>query len=175
MQYRLSMGGEKVCLILSRHKANTRQMVAESLDNGWKTRSAQATELQLLSADHENREKQGQGFFKMDEATIATIQEELAHDIYELSTRHKEEITKLMEEYEDQQMATVVELDTYEKEHRQQTGELEANSEDEPTQEESGQKILVRNIHQEDETEQEVEVELMLRMEEELNTGNPQN
>ena len=160
MQYRLSMGGEKVCLILSRHKANTRQMVAESLDNGWKTRSAQATELQLLSADHENREKQGQGFFKMDEATIATIQEELAHDIYELSTRHKEEITKLMEEYEDQQMATVVELDTYE---------------DEPTQEESGQKILVRNIHQEDETEQEVEVELMLRMEEELNTDNPQN
>ena len=90
--------------------------VLKSLDKGWKTWSAQAAELQLLRADHDNRKKQGQGFFKMDEVAITTVQEELAKDLYEFSTSHMEEITKLMEEYEDQQMATVVELDTYEDE-----------------------------------------------------------
>ena len=40
MQYRVSMGEGKVCLILSSHKSETRQMVIESLDKGRKTWSA---------------------------------------------------------------------------------------------------------------------------------------
>ena len=41
----------------------------------------QVAKLQLLRDDHENKKKQGQGFFKMDEPTIVTFQEELAKDI----------------------------------------------------------------------------------------------
>ena len=58
MKYILNMGEEKVCLILSRQKAKTRQMVPESLDNSWNTWSTQATELELLKVDHENKMKQ---------------------------------------------------------------------------------------------------------------------
>ena len=70
MQYRLNMGEEKVHLILSRHKDKMRKMVAETLDNGWRTWSAQAAKLQLLRADPGNRKKQGQDFFKIDDAAI---------------------------------------------------------------------------------------------------------
>ena len=56
-----------------------------------------------------------------------TVQEELANDIHELSTRHKEEITKLLDEYDDQEIETTVELDAYEKECHRQEGEQEKN------------------------------------------------
>ena len=70
------------------------QMNIDSLANGQKTWSNQAAELQVLRADHENRKKQGQGFFKMDEASIIKVREELANDICELITQHTEEIYK---------------------------------------------------------------------------------
>ena len=93
-------------------------MVIDSLENRLKTWSNQAVELQLFKADHENRKKQGQWFFKRDEESITTVQDELANDIYELTTRHKEEINKLLEEFDDQQIANTLELDAYEKECR---------------------------------------------------------
>ena len=91
-------------------------MVLESLDKGWKAWSAKVAELQLLRADHENRKKQGWGFFKMDKAEITTVQEELAKDLYGLSTSHMEQIAKLMEDYDDHHMATAMWLDAYERE-----------------------------------------------------------
>ena len=127
-------------------------MVIDSLDKGWKTWLTQAAELQPLQADHENWKKHGQGFFKMDEASITVTWEELETDIYELTTRHKEEIHKMLEEFDDQQIATLVELDAYEKECRQQAGELEGNNNIEPTEEEFGQTLPVNEAHQEAET-----------------------
>ena len=90
------------------------QMVSESLDKGWKTWSTQATELQLLRADHENRKKHGPRFFKIDETSINTVREELANDIYDLTAHHTEEINKMLDEFEDQQIATAMQLDAYE-------------------------------------------------------------
>ena len=83
-------------------------MVSESLDKGWKTWSTQATELQLLRADHENRKKHGPRFFKIDETSINTVREELANDIYELIAQHKEEINKTLDKFEDKQITTTV-------------------------------------------------------------------
>ena len=57
MQYRASMGEEKVRLILLAHKAKMQQMVLKSLDKGWNTWSTQAVELQLLRAYHDDRKK----------------------------------------------------------------------------------------------------------------------
>ena len=73
MRYKVGMGEEKVCIILSAHKARTQRRVIESLEKGWKTWSAHVAELQLLRADRENMKKQGTGFFKMDVATIIIV------------------------------------------------------------------------------------------------------
>ena len=147
MQYKLSMG--------EKNKDKMRQMVAKSLDNDWKMWLTQVAELQLLWADHENRKNQDQGFFKLDEAASAIIQEELANDIYDLSMRHRVEITKLMEEYENVQMFVLVELDAYENERCQKTWELEENDDNEPTQDEFGQTVPISDAHQEEEIEKE--------------------
>ena len=99
-------------------------MVNESLEKGWRTWSAEAAELQLLRGDRDNQETQGSGFFKMSEEAMAVMQEDLAHDLYELETSHREEITRLMEEFDALDIDTSVKLDDYERKRRQQTTEL---------------------------------------------------
>ena len=47
-----------------------------------------------------------------------TVREELANDIYDLTTQHTEEINRMLDKFEDQQIATTVELDAYEEELR---------------------------------------------------------
>ena len=81
----------------------------------------------MLRAEYENKKRQEQGFFKMDDASITTIQDKLANDIYELTMRHKEEINKLLEEYDNQQIAVALELDAYEREPHWQDVEEEDN------------------------------------------------
>ena len=173
LKYKLNMGEQKVQFKLSRHKEKMRQMIIDLLDKGWKTWSIQAAKLQLLRDDHENKKKQGQAFFKMNEASITTIRDELANDIYELITHHKEEINKLLEEFDDKQITIAIELDAYEKERHQQEGELEENGNAEPTKEEYGQTIPISGSHQEDEAEQQG-AESMLRTEQEQQTENQQ-
>ena len=56
-----------------------------------------------------------------------TVREELANDIYDLTTQHTEEINRMLDKFEDQQIATTVELDAYEEERHWQEGEQEHN------------------------------------------------
>ena len=55
----------------------------------------------------------------MDEASINTVREEFANDLYKLIVQHMEEINRILDEFEDQQIATRVQLDAYEAERRQ--------------------------------------------------------
>ena len=57
-----------------------------------------------------------------------------------------EEITRLMEDYADQQIATVVQLDAYERDRRHQTGELGANDDNQPSPTKSGHTISVEDV-----------------------------
>ena len=82
----------------------------------------------------------------MDEATITTIQEKLAKDLYELSTSHREEIAKLMEDYDNHHMATIMQIDAYERECRQRIGELGATRDKDPYPNELGHTVLVNDI-----------------------------
>ena len=65
-------------------------MVKESMDKGWQTWSARAAELQLLRVDRENRKAQVQGFFKMTDEAVTVVQEDIAKDLYEMASCHKE-------------------------------------------------------------------------------------
>ena len=106
---------------VKRHRINTLNMVKESMDKGWQTWSAQAAELQLLRADRENRKAQGQGFFKMSDDTIAAIQEDIAKDLYEKASRHKEEASQIMQEFDKHDINTSVHLDNLAAEQQRQT------------------------------------------------------
>ena len=101
------MGEEKIRAILNRHKLNTLKLVSDSLNRGWKTRSAQSTNLQILRADRDNSKSQGPGFFKMTEA-ISTVQEDITRDLYDMAASHREEIIRLMHEFDKHEIDTSV-------------------------------------------------------------------
>ena len=58
----------------------------------WKEWAKQATELQTLRADAENRMKIDDKLYKMDEESIVTIREELSEDFFALTKEHLKEI-----------------------------------------------------------------------------------
>ena len=78
--------------------------INETLDAGWKQRSAQAAELQELQADAKNRQKEGKGFFKMDKNNVGLILEDLEEDFRALTDGHTTAITALLEEFNNDQM-----------------------------------------------------------------------
>ena len=141
------MGEEKFHMILMRHKEETHRMVSEPLDNGWRTWSAQAAELQLLRADHENRKKQGSRFFKMDESSINMVREELMNDISQLTAQHMEEINRMLDKFKDQQIMTAMQLDAYEVERHQEDNELD---EEEPSRKQSDTKVPMQESQHEE-------------------------
>ena len=54
----------------------------------------------------------------MGETSITMVRKELGNDIYALTAQHTEEINKMLDEFEDRQIATTVQLDAYEEERR---------------------------------------------------------
>ena len=103
----------------------------------------------------------------MDEANIIMVRDELANGIYVLTTHQKDEINKLLEEFNDPQIVVAIELDAYKKERRRQEGEMAENDDIEPTKQEYGQTILVSdsNKETEQEGEEQEEAESTLRPE----------
>ena len=62
----------------------------------------------------------------MTEEDISIVQEDLARDLYEMATSHREEITRVMEEFDAHDIDTSVKLDGYERKRWQLTAELGA-------------------------------------------------
>ena len=102
------------------------------MDKGWKSCSAQAAELQILRADKDNRKTQGPGFFKMIEDAISTVQEDIARDLYDMAASRREEITRLMQEFDKHDIDTSVQLDDYEQTRQRQTPEIGASASPQP-------------------------------------------
>ena len=74
-----------------------------TLDNGWAAWAPQVAELHTYRADGENRRKEGRGFFKLNDKSVATIRVELAHNYQALENQHSEELAKLLEEFHESQ------------------------------------------------------------------------
>ena len=86
------------------------------LDCVWQEWSAQATELHILRADAENRRKEGQGFYRMDDTSIQTLREDLTEEYHTLAESHTATIEQLLEEFNDDQMMFRLEAEAYEEE-----------------------------------------------------------
>ena len=59
----------------------------------------QFAELHTYRADQENRQKEGKGFYKPNEESIAMVLEDLAKDYQTLIDHHFEEIVHLLENF----------------------------------------------------------------------------
>ena len=82
----------------------------------WTQWSQQAVELQILQADAENKKKADVNLYKMDEASIVTIREEVSDDFFSLVESHLEVICKLVERLDDNKLGTQLQFERYERE-----------------------------------------------------------
>ena len=57
----------------------------------------QAAELHIYCANRENCRKDGKGFYKLSEDSIAAVRKDLAEDYQALANQHSEELRQLME------------------------------------------------------------------------------
>ena len=69
------------------------------MDRGWADWAQQAAELHTYWANQENRKKEGKGFYKLDEESIATVREDLVKDYQALIHHHAEEIVQLLDNF----------------------------------------------------------------------------
>ena len=89
-----------------------------ALDKGWAGWAKQAAELHTYRADWENRRKEGKGFYKLNEESIAAVEEDLTQDYHVLADRHSEEITQLLEDLNESQEDIFHQLCTIGSEHQ---------------------------------------------------------
>ena len=85
--------------------------------------SQQVAELQTLRTDAEKHKKAGDKFYKMDEESIVTIQEELSEDFFALAEAHLKEVWGLVERLDDGQLDIQLQLEKYEEDRQQQEAE----------------------------------------------------
>ena len=120
---RAQIGVDRIRLIMSAWRDRAQTSINECSEKVWKEWSQQAAELQLLRADAENRTKEGDKFYKLDEESIVTIREELSEDFFALAEEHLKEVRGLVERLDDGQLETQLQLERYEQDRQQQEAE----------------------------------------------------
>ena len=58
--------------------------------------------LKTFRVDQENRQKEGHGFYKMDENNIQLLREDLTEEFSSLAQTHSKEVKKLFHDFEDE-------------------------------------------------------------------------
>ena len=112
------MGAKRIKTLLHSHRDRFVWQIKEALDRGWASWTKQAVELHTFRADQKNRQKEGMGFYKLNEESIATVREDLAADYQTLADHHSKEVVQLFEEYGATVLEIACHLHQYEAERR---------------------------------------------------------
>ena len=70
--------------LIFKHRQWLYSLVTDALSKGWNTWSAQATELQIFWTDHDNRQKEGRRYFKLDKSRVLMLRKDLTEQIASL-------------------------------------------------------------------------------------------
>ena len=83
---------DDVRILLQTNRERFTVQLKPVLDKGWMAWAAQAAELHTYWTDWENWRKDGRGFYKLNEESIAVVREDLAQDYRTLADQHSEEL-----------------------------------------------------------------------------------
>jgi hypothetical protein len=86
--------------IVEKFQEQTNVMIQAATATVLQSWAEQAAELQVLWADKANRDLQGPGFWKLDQANYEAVQKNLTTDLLQFALSHREAITKLLEDQE---------------------------------------------------------------------------
>ena len=99
LRAKTEMGTARVRTLLRTHRANFEKALTDAFANGWAGWAQQTAELHTFCADHKNRVKEGKGFFKLNNDSIATVREDLAKDYQALADQQLEEVMQIRDAY----------------------------------------------------------------------------
>ena len=100
-----------IWVLVLKHRSDLNQNVKDTrLAHGWKEWSVQAAELQYFWIDAENQKKEGHRFYKMDESSIQVLQEDLTA-FQALASTHTTTIRNLLEEFNNDQLLLMLEIE----------------------------------------------------------------
>ena len=94
---------DNVCILLQTNREKFTTQLRTTLDKGWTVRAAQAAESHTYRADMEKRRKEGGGFYKLNNESVADLRTELTRDYQALADQHFEELAQLLEEFGESQ------------------------------------------------------------------------
>ena len=106
----------RIKILIDKHRNLLNRRVEEAFQRAGEEWAAQAAELHVLRADAENRRKEGRGFFKMDEASVQNLREDLTEDYLSLVKSHTAAIEQLLEDFNDDQMVFRLDAEALEQE-----------------------------------------------------------
>ena len=105
------MGIRRIQMIIASQRERLHKKLKDNVATIWEWWTKQTTKLQLLRADVENRKKSGDFFYKMDQESIITIQEELADDFEAMDQEQTEGIRRLLAKFKDDQLEMTLQLE----------------------------------------------------------------
>ena len=82
------MDETRIQILIEKYHQHLTKKVEESVGRAGEEWVAQAAELHTLRVDTENRQKEGRGFYKMDEANIQNLRADLTEDYHSLVKSH---------------------------------------------------------------------------------------
>ena len=110
----IGMEETRIKVLIDKHRQHLSRKIEETLARTWQEWSAQAVELHVMRADAENRQKEGRGFYNMDENNIQLFREYLTEECHNLAKSHTAAIEQLLEEFNDDQIVFRLEVEAYE-------------------------------------------------------------
>ena len=110
------MDDTRIKILVEKYRQQHTKKIKDTLGHAGQAWSAQDAKLHILRADAENRRKEGQEYYKMDETSIQTLRANLTDDYQNLVKSHTAAIEKSLEEFNDDHMMFRLEAEDYEQE-----------------------------------------------------------
>ena len=114
------MGLERIRCIVQAWKNQTKCLIKDNLVLWWSKWAKHAAELQLLRADVENRQKEGDEFYKLEKENFVAVKDELAEDFVVLADEQRAVVRQLVAQLDDDWMDNQIRFESYEKERLRQ-------------------------------------------------------
>ena len=109
------MGMERIQCILRAWLNKTKRLIDESSVRWWTKWAQNMAELQLLRADAENRQKEGDDCYMLTSEDFTAIKDELAEDFTALADEQLVQVRQLIAQLDDDRLDAQIQFESYER------------------------------------------------------------
>ena len=109
------MGLERINLIVQAWRNRTKHLIEESSVQWWSKWGKHMADLQLLRADTENRQKEGNDCYMLTKEDFTAVKDELADDFVTLADEQLPMVRQLVAQLDDDRLDNQIQFESYER------------------------------------------------------------